>query len=78
MFALSTIISSYFLGESNLLNITKNKIINIIYKIIFMLVIIISCYIKPNILWNLTDFFVALLVIINVYAILKITKNNIK
>lgn len=78
MFALSTIISSYFLGESNLLNITKNKIINIIYKIIFMLVIIISCYIKPNILWNLTDFFVALLVIINVYAILKITTNNIK
>ena len=43
-----------------------------------MLVIIISGYIKPNILWNLTDFFVALLVIINVYAILKITKNNIQ
>ena len=48
----------------------------IIYKIIFMLVIIVSCYISPNILWNLTDYFIAILVIINVLSLLIIYKKN--
>lgn len=74
LFAFSTIISSYFFGESNLLLFSRNKIINTIFKIVFILVIIISSYIKSNILWNLTDYFVAILAIINVYAILKINK----
>ena len=74
LFAFSTIISSYFFGESNLLLFSRNKIINIIFKIVFILVIIISSYIKSNILWNLTDYFVAILAIINVYAMLKIDK----
>ena len=39
-----------------------------------MIIIITSCYIKANFLWNLTDYIVALLVIINVYAMLKISK----
>ena len=77
MFALSTIISSYYFGESNLLILTTNKSINYLYKIIFILVIIISCYIKPITLWNLTDFFVAILLIINTYSIIKITRNII-
>lgn len=74
LFAFSTIISSYFFGESNLVIFTKNKIINIIFKITFILVIIVSSYLKANFLWNLTDYFVAILAIINVYAILKIYK----
>lgn len=74
LFAFSTIISSYFFGESNLLLFSRKKIINIIFKIVFILVIIISSYIKSNILWNLTDYFVAILAIINVYAMLKISK----
>ena len=39
---------------------------------IFLVTIIISSYIKANILWNLTDYFIALLAIINVSVILKI------
>lgn len=74
MFALSTIISSYFFGESNLYFLSNNKKIKNIYKIVFLLVIIISCYVKANILWNLTDYFVALLAIINTYSIIKIIK----
>ena len=74
MFALSTIISSYFFGESNLYFLSNNKIIKNIYRIIFIIVITMSCYIKANILWNLTDYFVALLAIINTYSIIKIIK----
>ena len=74
LFAFSTIISSYFFGESNLLLFSMKKLMNIIFKLVFILVIIISSYIKANILWNLTDYFVAILAIINVYAMLKINK----
>ena len=74
LFAFSTIISSYFFGESNLTFITNKKIYSILYRIFFMIVITASSYIKANVLWNLTDFLVAILTIINTYSILKINK----
>ena len=74
LFAFSTIISSYYFGESNLLFFTRSKVIKNIYKCLFMIIILISCYIKANIIWNMIDFLVALLAIINVYAVLRIVK----
>ena len=76
LFAFSTIISSYFFGESNLLIFSKNKYLKIIFKLFFMGVIVGSCYVKPSILWNLCDFFIALLAIINVSSIIRIMKNE--
>ena len=76
IFALSTIIASYFLGENNLYIISKKKMVKIIYKIIFVLVVLFSCYIKANMIWNLTDYFVAILSIINVSSIIMINKKN--
>lgn len=76
LFAFSTIISSYFFGETSLNILTKNKYINNMYKILFILIIIISCYIKPSILWNLCDYFIALLAIINISSIIKIYKRQ--
>ncbi len=72
LFAFSTITSSYYFGESNLLMISDNKLIAIIFKLFFLIIMFISCYVKANIIWNMTDFLVAILVIINLYAILKI------
>lgn len=76
MFAFSTIISSYFFGVSNLRIFSQKNIVKKIFMIIFLLVIIISCYIKPSILWNLCDYLVAFLAIINVYAINKIKEDR--
>ena len=76
LFAFSTIISSYYFGESNLNFISKRKISKLIFKIIFLLIIIISSYIKSFFLWNLTDYFIALLAIINIYSIIKIKDNE--
>lgn len=70
MFAFSTIISSYFFGENNLKVFNVKG--NIIYKIIFILIIVISGYVNPTMLWNLTDYFIAILSIINVSSILRI------
>ena len=43
-----------------------------LFKILFMIVIVVSCYVRPNILWNLCDYFIAFLAIINVSSIIKI------
>ena len=74
LFAFSTIISGYFFGENNVRIFTNNiKIINI-FKILVILVIVISGYVSPNILWNLTDYFIAMLALINISSILRINK----
>ncbi len=67
LFAFSTITSSYFFGITNLKN-------NNYFKYIVIVVIILSAYIRPNILWNYTDLLVAMLTLINIYTILKINK----
>ena len=74
MFAFSTIISGYFFGENNVKNFTNNKKIINIFKLVVIIVIFISGYVSPNILWNLTDCFIAILAIINIGSILKIIK----
>lgn len=72
MFAFSTIISGYFFGENNVRNFTNNKKIINIFKLIVLLVIFVSGYVSPNILWNLTDCFIAILAIINISSLLRI------
>ena len=74
LFAFSTIISGYFFGENNVRIFTNNKKIINIFKIIVILVIIVSGYVSPQILWNLTDYFIAILAIINVSSILRINR----
>ena len=74
LFAVSTIISGYFFGENNVRLFTNNKKIINIFKIIVLCVIAISGYVSPLILWNLTDFFIAMLAMINISSILRIMK----
>ena len=74
MFAFSTIISGYFFGENNIKLFTNNKFALNIFKWVVILIIILSGYISPNVLWNLTDYFIAILAIINISSILKINK----
>ena len=74
LFAVSTIISGYFFGENNVRLFTNNKKVINIFKIIVLFVIAISGYVSPSILWNLTDFFIAMLAIINISSILRIEK----
>ena len=74
LFAFSTIISGYFFGENNVRNFTNNKKAINIFKLVVILVVFISGYVSPNILWNLTDCFIAILAIINISSILKIVK----
>lgn len=74
LFAFSTIISGYFFGENNVRIFTHNKKIINLFKIFVILIVFISGYVSPNILWNLTDYFIAILAIINISSILRINK----
>ena len=76
MFAFSTIIASYFLGENNIYNLSSKRNIKILYGMIFLIVIVLSSYVKSFILWNLCDYFLAVMAIINVVSMIKIS--NIK
>jgi len=76
MFAFSTIISSYFFGENNIKIYNSRRWVINLFKILFLMVIIISCYIKPTLIWNMTDYLVAILVIINVISMVRITNRD--
>lgn len=72
LFAISTVISGFYYGETSLEYITENKIIKNIYKLLVILFILISTYVSATIIWTLVDILVAILCLINLYAIIKI------
>jgi len=61
LFAISTVISGFYYGESNLEYLTKNKRIKSIYKVIVIVSIFISTYISGTTIWTLVDISVAIL-----------------
>lgn len=79
LFAFSTILSAYFYGETSIKYLFKNRqkrYLNIL-KIMACIIILLGTIISSKILWEFTDIFVAILALINLYAINKL-KNKIK
>ena len=77
--AYSTIVAGYYYGESNLKYLIKNvskSQINIL-KIITVILLIIGSVMNATILWNIVDILVAILAIINMYALMKLRKEII-
>jgi AGCS family alanine or glycine:cation symporter len=77
-FAISTVVSNYYLGESNLLYIVKNKknknLYKILYKCLFLLGIIIGVMKSTKEIFDIVDNGMILLGICNLYAIIKLRK----
>lgn len=76
-FSLATIVSGYYAGESNMLfnGMLKKKrkyIYKLIYKVLFILGLIIGTYFSNNRIWNLVDLGLILLGIINGIVIYKL------
>jgi len=76
IFAFSTIISGYYYGENSLRflkkSITKTDIL--LLKILTLFLLIMGCIIDSSILWNIVDILVAMMVIINTYALFKLRR----
>ena len=77
LFSFSTIITIYYYGESCLSFLTKSKKATILLKLLTIISIFLGGIIKANNIWNLIDIFLALLTIINMYAIFKLRKKII-
>jgi len=73
LFAFTTILSSYYNGESSLKYFIENpkKILKVL-KIFTCISIIIGAVSKSNIIWNFIDAFVGILANINIYALIKL------
>lgn len=72
LFSFSSIITVYYYGESNLKIFTKRKWIAICLKYITIIFIFIGGLLSSSIIWNIVDLCVAILAIINIYAIFKL------
>ena len=76
IFAFSTIISGYYYGE-NSLKFLKGKVSNNdiwILKLITIVLLIVGSFVNSMFLWNIVDIFIAIMGIINIYAIFKLRK----
>lgn len=77
-FALATVVSEYYLGESNLIYLTKykkNKLSILLYKLLFICGIIIGVVLKTKDIWNIVDSGIVLLGLSNLYAMYKLRKD---
>jgi AGCS family alanine or glycine:cation symporter len=76
LFSFTTIIAGYYYGETSLKylykNISKNEIL--LFKIIVCLLLVMGSVMLSSIIWDSVDIFVALLTLINLYAIIKLRK----
>lgn len=74
LFSFSTILTGYYYGESSLKYFFKNvsKELLLLLKVAAIIVIFVGCLISPTVLWGLVDIFVALLAIINMYALYRL------
>lgn len=75
LFGLATVLAGYYYGESSLKFIKKtNKFDIFLLKIITLVILIIGSVVSSKLLWNITDFFVGIMAIINIYAIFSLRK----
>lgn len=77
--AYSTIVAGYYYGESSLKYLIKNvtkRQINIL-KIVTIILLIIGSIMSASLLWSIVDVLVAVLSIINMYALLKLRREII-
>lgn len=77
LFAFSTIITGYYYGESNLEYLYPNyKPVHILLlKSMTLLLLLYGSMASADILWKIVDIFVALMAIINIYALIKMRKD---
>jgi AGCS family alanine or glycine:cation symporter len=74
MFAFSSIIGSYYYGETNIEFIKESKLAVNIYRLVTMGFVLFGSVASLGLVWDLADLFMALMTVINVIAILLLGK----
>lgn len=74
LFAFSSIVGNYYYGEANIQFITNKKIYLSIYRVSVALMVLFGSLVSMDIVWNLADVFMGLMAIINLIAIVLLSK----
>ena len=74
LFAFSSIVGNYYYGEANIQFITNKKIYLSIYRISVALMVFFGSLVSMDIVWNLADVFMGLMAVINLIAIVLLSK----
>ncbi len=77
LFSVTTIISGFYIGISNLKYISKNKILILFFKLFMILFTMSGIYLNADYIWNLIDLIMLILIIINLYCIIKLFRRRI-
>lgn len=78
LFAFATIITGYYYVESSFKYFNKNNKKSILFlKIAILFLIILGSITSSSLLWNITDFFIGIIAVINIYALFKLRKNRL-
>lgn len=72
LFAFSTIVSGFYFGLTNLMYLTKNNIIILIFRINVLLFTLGGAILNPNFIWYLIDTMMLVLIILNIISITKL------
>jgi AGCS family alanine or glycine:cation symporter len=74
LFALSTIIGNYYYGESNIRFMNNSKKTILIYRLAVIGMVVFGTLKSAELVWSLADIFMGLMVIVNLYAITRLSK----
>lgn len=75
LFALATVLTGYYYGESSLKFIKKTTVFDTFgLKILTLVIIVIGSIASSKVLWTIVDFMVGIIAIINIYAIFNLRK----
>ena len=77
LFAFSTILTGYYYGESSLRFLMSKRCSWAIFllKCITVVILFLGCIVSASLLWKIIDLLVAILAIINIYALYSLRKN---
>ena len=76
LFGFTTILSGYYIGKNNIEYLTSNKLVLLIFKIIFILFAVSGILFKSEFLWILVDNLIFIMIIINSYSIIKLIEKE--
>lgn len=74
LFAFSSVIGNYYYGETNIEFLNGSKHWLILYRVVVLAMVIFGSIAKVQIVWDIADLFMALMAIINLIAIAKLSK----
>ncbi len=76
LFAFTSILGNYYYGENNLAYIKNSKVLIFLYRIAAILMVIFGTFASFDLVWLLADIFMALLALLNLFAITVLFKKK--